>query len=450
MRWPWNKGGGPAGTTLSGSSLGSGLPGISGDLQGFQDLLRRQWEQNIFDQAGGWMGGLPGFWSPYVSEWMARGVPALTAGMRLISGVAMQLPLRQKRGDEVVDPPAAVIQNPTPGANRTPADFIDEYVSDVLLYGNYAALLGPLDSTGWPTSLIPLDVTTVSVARHPDTWLPVYALEGVDEPLPDDRIFHVAIDKRSGELTGRGILPTMAGAVASALAADAYAGQYFTQSAVPSGVIKDTRPNLTQEQANDLKAKWMAAVSGTRVPVVISGSTDFQPLATDADKAQLVQARQWDATMVAMILGVPPFLLGIETQRHTYTNAESEFGRFVSTTMMRLLTPLEYQLSHQCLPRGNRAEFWTGALLRADTMTRATAASALYGAEIITLEEARTLAGFPATPGPGESFKPDTVPAIAPGAPALPGPSSTSGPVSGDDAQAAAASLHLVGRNAEP
>jgi HK97 family phage portal protein len=388
----------------------------------------------MFDAAGGGA-GVAGSWRPYVSEWMARGVPALTAGMRLISGVAMQLPLRQMRGDERVDPPAAVIANPTPGPNRTPADFVDEYCSDVLLYGNYAAIIGPLDSTGWPTCLIPLDVTTVSVARDPATWLPVYALEGVEDLLPADRIFHVAIDKRSGELTGRGVLPTLNGSIAAALAADAYAGQYFQSSAVPSGVITDTRPNLTQPQADELKSKWYQATSGSRRPVVVPSSTSFQPLATDADKSQLVQARQWDATMVAMILGVPPFLLGIEVQRHTYTNAENEFGRFISTTMMRLLTPLESQLSAQCLPRGNTAQFWTGALLRADTMTRATAAVSLFGADIITLAEARTLAGFPAEGGPAAA-------PVAPPVPAVPLSASTPAPAPG--AGGLSGSLHLV------
>jgi HK97 family phage portal protein len=432
VKWPWSKNSG-SGTSLAAGGQANGMAGITGDVEGAQDLTRRAWEQSMFDAAGGMFGGLPGYWQPYVSEWMARGVPALTAGMRLISGVGMQLPLRQRKGEAIVDPPAAVVANPTPGPNRTPADFIDEYLSDVLLYGNYAAMIGPLDSTGWPVSLIPLDVTTVSVARDPATWQPVYALEGVDEFLPADRIFHVAIDKRSGELTGRGIF-TMPAALAASLAADAYAGQYFTSSAVPSGVITDTRPNLTQEQATELKQKWMTAVAGTRVPVVIPSSTTFQPLATDADKAQLVQARQWDAQTIAMALGVPPYLLGIESQRHTYSNAESEFGRFISTTMMRLLTPLELQLTAQCLPRGNRAEFWTGALLRADTTTRANAAIGLYGAEIITLEEARTLAGFPAAGGPAESTpKP---------APAVPVPSSSTPPA--DDGGDLSRPLKLV------
>jgi HK97 family phage portal protein len=398
-----------------GEALGAGAAstGITGDVEGASELLRRRWEQSAIDAGDGWA-GLPGF-VPWVSENAARQIPALTAGMRLISGVIMQMPLQHKRGDEVVDPPAAIIANPTPGPNRTVADFVDEYVSDVLFYGNYAALIAPPDSTGWPSQLVPLDVTTVSVGRHPyipgnpRSGQPIYAIDGWDQPIPADLMFHVAIDKRSGELKGRGLIPTLSGALNAALAADAYAGRYFTESGVPSGVISDSRPNLTQEQATELKQKWKAAVSGTPTPVVVPSSTTFQPLATDADKAQLVQARQWDATMVAMALGVPPFLLGIETQRHTYTNAENEFGRFIATTIMRLLTPLEQQLGLQCLPRGNAAQFATAALLRPDTATRAAAAQSLFAADIITLEEARTLAGFPAAGGPTPSPVPAPV-----------------------------------------
>ena len=382
---------GGAGGSVAGAMFGPSS-GYGGDVEGFVELVRRGGEQSSLD-AGGYPPGMMGY-TRRVSETEARQVPALTAGLNLISSLCMQLPLRQKRGDVILDPPATIIRNPTPGPNRTMADFVDEYLSDVILYGNYAALFGPLDSTGFPAMIIPMDITQVSVARDPATWQPVYALAGVDELLPADRVFHVALNKRSGELAGRGVL-SMGGALDAALAADSYAGRYFTESAIPSGVITDSRPNLTQEQATELKSKWMQATAGARVPVVIPSSTTFQPLATNANDAQLVQARQWNAQMVAMVLGIPPFLLGIESQRHTYTNAETEMGRFVTTTIMRLLAPLEQQLTDQCLPRGNSAEFWTGALLRADTSTRAQAAVSLYGAEIITLEEAHELAGFP-------------------------------------------------------
>jgi HK97 family phage portal protein len=433
---PWKRK--PAGVSAGASSggipslFGAAVPGpgVQGDVEGFLELWRRRAEQTAID-AGSYAGG-PGGWAPYVSEWGARQVPALTSGLRLISGLAMQLPLLQKRNGKIVDPPATIITNPTPGPNRTIADFVDEYISDMLIYGNYAALIGPLDSTAWPTMLVPLDVTTVSVGRDPATWQPLYAVEGIEEPIAADAMFHVALDKRSTELKGRGLLPTLTGAIGAALAADAYAGRYFQESAVPSGVITDTRPNLTQAQADELKSKWMMAVSGTRVPVVIPTSTSFQPLATDADKAQLVQARQWDATTVAMTEGVPPFLLGIETQRHTYTNAETEFGRFVATTILRLLKPLEQQLSEQCLPRGNKAEFATEALLRPDSEGRSRIAVNLYGAGIITLEEARSTAGFPAEGGPESTAVP------------TPAPAPSSVPAGAGNNGDASARLHLV------
>ena len=282
--------------------------------------------------------GVPGSF-PWVSEWAARQIPVVTAGMRLISGVVMQMPLQHKRGDEVMDPPAAIIANPSPGPNRCLADFVDEYVSDVLLYGNYAALIGPPDSTGWPSQLIPLDVTTVSVGRDERTGQPVYAIDGWDLAIPADLMFHVAIDKRSGELKGRGLIPTLSGSLNASLAADAYAGRYFQESGVPSGVITDSRPNLTQEQATELKSKWKAAVGGTPQPVVIPASTTFTPLSADADKSQLVQSRQWNAQEIAMEMGIPPYLLGIESQRHTYSNAETEWGRFIASTIMQIANP---------------------------------------------------------------------------------------------------------------
>ena len=75
-----------------------------------------------------------------------------------------------------------------------------------------------------------------------------------------------------------------------------------------------------------------------------------------------------------MALGIPPFMLGIETQRHTYTNAENEFGRFTKTTVQRLLVPLEQQISLMCLPRGNKAVFDERTLLRPEMGVRFTMA----------------------------------------------------------------------------
>jgi HK97 family phage portal protein len=200
------------------------------------------------------------------------------------------------------------------------------------------------------------------------------------------------------------MIPTMAAALRATVEAEEYAGRYFSESAIPTGVITDSRPDLSQDQANDLKAAWQRTVGGRRrVPIVLPASTTFTALVSDADKAQLVEARQWNAQTVAMALNIPPFLLGVGAVPHVYTNAENEFGRLIRTTINRLIVPLQQAISLQCLPGGNEAVFDPRPLLRPEASVRATMSVQLYAAKIITQEEARDLAGFPAEGGPGEA-----------------------------------------------
>jgi HK97 family phage portal protein len=382
--------------------------GIGGDRTGQVDMLRRMLEQGAIDGTG----YLPS-WSLGISENRVRGIIPIAAGVRLLAGICMQMPLVQYRGDQLVDPPAGIVLNPAPQDNGTLASFVDGYVGDVAYYGNHLSILGDLDSTGWPAWLLPVDITRVQVARD-DTGGLVYTYDGdTDTALGSSEVLHVAIDRRSGFLSGSGLFPFMSPSLGAIIAGEEYAGRYFDESAIPTGVITDNRPDLTQDQADKLKEAWLRTVGGRRrVPIVLPATTTFTPLVSDADKAQLVEARQWNAQLAAMALGIPPFLLGVATDPHTYTNSENEIGRLINTTIMRLIRPLEQSFSLQCIPRGNVARFNTAELLRPETKDRATTASGLYTAGVITLPEARTFAGWPAEGGP-------THPPAEPGPPAI-------------------------------
>ena len=62
-----------------------------------------------------------------------------------------------------------MVANPAPADSGTLASYIDAYISDIGLYGNHLAILGDPDSTGWPASILPVDVTKLSVARDERT-----------------------------------------------------------------------------------------------------------------------------------------------------------------------------------------------------------------------------------------------------------------------------------------
>jgi HK97 family phage portal protein len=391
---------GGLGGSGAGGGLGGGLPssGISGDVTAAAEMARRLFEQQAIDG-----GDMTQFRWNWISEWRARQIVPLTAGLRLITGTIMQMPLKQYRGDQEVIPPATIVRIPAPAENGTLAMYVDGYAEDVTLYGNHVCILGEPDSTGWPASLLPVDVTKVAVARDL-RGRKVYTYDdlGSEQYLTDADILHVALDVRSGELVGRGLIPTMASTLYAAAAAEDYAGRYFDESALPTGVITDNRPDLSQGQADDLKSAWLRTVGGRRrVPIVLPQTTTFQPLVTNADEAQLVQARQWNSALVAMAIGVPPFMLGIETEKHVYTNAENEFGRFIRTTIMRLLVPWEQKVNLQCLPAGNNVTFDTSSLLRPEAAARFSMAIQGYQAHLLTEGEARELMGYSAEGGPG-------------------------------------------------
>jgi len=373
------------------------LVGSGGVNQGAMDLARRRVEQAAIDAGGAtaW-----DYW-PYISEPEARAIVPLTAGLRLLAGVVMQMPLKQYRGEAEVIPAASVVSNPAPANGGTQASYVEAYINDVALYGNHVAIIGPPDSTAWPTSILPVDVTQVTTARD-EEGRTIFGYAGTDVYLTSADVVHVALDRRSGEIAGRGLIPTFAAALQATVSAEEYAARYFDESAIPTGVITDNRPDLTQDQANELKLAWLNTVGGRRrTPIVLPNTTAFSPLVTDADKSQLVQARQWNAQTVAMAMGIPPFLLGVATDPHTYTNAQNEFDRLLKTSLMRMLVPLEQQFDLQLVPRGNSVKFDAAQLLRPDMAARVNMAIAAFNAHLLTEQEARQLMGYTGEGGPG-------------------------------------------------
>src|SRR5262249_48250708 len=125
-------------------------------------------------------------------------------------------------------------------------------------------------------------------------------------------IFHVAINRRTGELVGRGLMNTNRDTLAAAIAAEKFAGKYFTYGTVPSVHVTHPNPALTQTQADELKQKFLNSARGTRAPVITPVGTTIDVLPSDAESAQLVEARKWSNAALAMAIGVQPAMLGLE------------------------------------------------------------------------------------------------------------------------------------------
>jgi HK97 family phage portal protein len=359
-------------------SSGAGLTGIAA----WQEAMR----------PGSWSAVLgDGFPWHYVTEEECLGLPVVAGFMNITSSLLLQMPLHGYRkipGQDQTqaletDPP--ILTNPTPGPNRTFVDFITEYLHDMVLYGNYVAILGPKNVAGWPDMMVPVpigqwSVITDGVGGH---WYSIN--DALYEP---DQVFHVMMNKDANDLTGKGALQLYRRLIASSVAAERWAALYFEGGAVPPGVLKHPNPELTQEQASSLKAK-MKAVAMAREWAVVPGGTELETLDSNAEESQLNETRKLNDQQLAMAMGIPGALLGLDSPSLTYRNITDVFQQFITTTVMSYIVPLEQQLTAQTLPRTTLARFNQANVLRPNLEARVNLATQCVQSGLFSIEEAR-------------------------------------------------------------
>jgi phage portal protein BeeE len=128
-------------------------------------------------------------------------------------------------------------------------------------------------------------------------------------------------------------------------------------------------------------------------PAVLSGGVKAQPLQLNPQEMALPEQTGYNEARVSVLLGVPPFLLGLPTNDSmTYSNVSQVFDfhdrRYLKTAATRVMAAL----SGWALPRGqsvelNRDEYSRPALLeRATAYEKLVAVGALSSAEIRVME----------------------------------------------------------------
>lgn len=359
-----------------------------------------------------WLWGLidAGMWSGKAIQHMGQiieaevlALPGVAASLSLIASYAVQMPLQAVSEDsdtpEILDPTPPIIRCPTGDprvTNHTLADWVESFLRDLALWGDYVAVLGDPGWDMWPRVMYPVPAWAWSIRYEVSTGQTIYSIGGHEYDPAE--IFHVSVNRCTGDLRGRGLLSTQGGPLSAAIQAERWAAAYFQFGATPSVHISHPNPDLTQAQASDLKAKYLDAVAGTRQPVVTPTGTTIDVIPNDAESAQLVEARKWSNAALAIALGVQPSMLGLEGPSMTYRNISDVSQMMVNTTEMRYLVPVEQQLTAQCLPRGVRARFSTSALVRPDWNVRMTQALQGFTGGILTNAEARAMLDLPPEP----------------------------------------------------
>jgi HK97 family phage portal protein len=328
-------------------------------------------------------------------EHAAMGLPPFGRGVALLANAVAGTDWRAVRHDAETGVSEAITDQPMvltdPDPTTTPWNYRWAAIEDLVLYGNHFALFGDLDyrtlRAGW---VVPLPADEVWIMSDPSRpgWYR-WNIGGADLDPAD--VLHISAGNRSGEVLGRGVLAQYGEWLGGAVAAEEHTGAYFAGGALPPAVLQAPQV-LTQTQALDLKAKWREMTT-TREPVVLPSGYVLTPVVSNAESAQLVESRQWNAAAVAMMLGIPSYKLGLAGPSMTYQNVESADIEFVRDSVDRYGHPLSEAFTKWLMPRGTTVAWDYAGRMRADQKTTASVLTTYTAAGILTTDEARTVLG---------------------------------------------------------
>lgn len=198
-----------------------------------------------------------------------------------------------------------------------------------------------------------------------------------------------------GSVRGHGVWDQFKADIGFGTSARDYASNMLGRG-IPAGYLKVSAPDLEQDEADRLKARWMEAHGGReRRIAVLNATTEFTPLQLNPEAMQLAELLRLSAWEICLIYGIPPYKLGISMgSTNTYANIESQSIDYVQDALLPWARRAEAAFD-AVLPWGTSLRINLDSLRRADTKTRYDAYQIGLTAGFLTIDEVRDKENLP-------------------------------------------------------
>jgi HK97 family phage portal protein len=233
-------------------------------------------------------------------------------------------------------------------------------------------------------------------------------------------LWHKAMFRFPGSPIGMSPIQYGVKATRQGLSAEQFGNQYFEDGGHPSAILSNDKVDqVSLEDATTLKQRFMAALHGSREPVVVGGGWKYNPIQITPDQSMFLDTQKLSDGKVCRFMRVAPEMVGCSSEGSaiTYANVEQRALGFLTYTMFRWIKRWEMWLG-QCLPAGQYVKFDLDSMLRVDFLTLWTGLHMAVGSRIITQDEGREIVDrAPLTPEQKEMIDALVIPAPPPVAP---------------------------------
>lgn len=274
-------------------------------------------------------------------------------------------------------PVAKLLQAPN-GWQSANAYWLDA-VSTFVRYGRYFAWIGR-GSTGPIRELIPLDPCSVMIEQD-ENYQVLYKVttNGGQREVPASRM-HYARGTARDFLRGDSPVEDVKMAIALEIAMEEFGASFFENGAFPLVIFRIMQGSAgfkTKEQEEDFIASFKRDFSGNKKHnafLLPKGIETGDPIGIENDKAQYLESRRHQRTVIAGAFGVPPHLVG-DLERATFNNVEQQDLDFTSNVVQPVAQAFESAMEQDLLTPEDRSggvviRFNLDAILRSDFKSR--------------------------------------------------------------------------------
>lgn len=321
-------------------------------------------------------------------------------------------------GQAVRLPPGPMLIKPSAYASMTGWTY--QVWLSLMLRGNAYGIIAARGPLGLPTQIELQHPDQMRVRRKTDGSYEYRLRNTVVDPAT---VWHKAVFCMPGSIVGMSPIQYAAKATRTSQAAEQFGLQWFEDGGHPSGILinKDAK-EIKQEQAQGVKAKFMAAVRGSREPVVMAGGWDYEQIQVHAEESQFLNTIQATSTDICKFFLMKPQMIGTAPSGSniTYTNIEDNTLDFLVYPMTPWIVQYEEWLE-DFVPDPQYVKLDTSPLLRTNLLNRMQAYHMMVGSRAFTQDEIREMEDRPPLT-PEQQAQIDAMPAVPP----IPGPRSGS------------------------
>ena len=328
-----------------------------------------------------------------------RVIGDMTSGLE--PRVYRQVGSSRSKADREVDAPEVIV-DPYADIDREWGDF--NRVSALALNGNLMSLVVDRDRNGNPSQVEVLNPSLIKVDMVKGQKR--YQLGAAGPQIPTGDLTHIPWISLSGGLVGLNPIEIGVNGFGIGLAAEQYAGRYFSQGMHPTGIVsleKALRPGDGKRVAEELKVQH-GGLAQAFSPIVLDSGAKWTQISITPETAQLLQSRAFTRGEVAGFYGVPPHLVGEVSPG----DQGGPWGKGLQEMMMGFamsaLSGYARRLDRadtMLLPAGFYVKRDLKALFQTNDEILSKYLQALRIATTATPNEARALVGLPPSDEPG-------------------------------------------------